>query len=110
MAAALFVIGATVTAQGYLKPLDNKLAEWSYAASPQKTIDHAVLFAIDTESLQADRRWPWPRSKYAELISKLEAAGAEAVVIDLDFSSPGINDPALAAAIEAASIPIFLPQ
>lgn len=40
---------------------------------------------IDNNSLQAIGRWPWSRTKHAELLEVLYDLGARAVVFDVDF-------------------------
>jgi signal transduction histidine kinase len=47
----------------------------------------AALVAIDSASLQAHPDWPWPRRRYAQLIERLDAAGARAIAFDIDFSA-----------------------
>ncbi|NQU71926.1 MAG: CHASE2 domain-containing protein, partial [Rhodospirillales bacterium] len=67
-----------------------------------------VLVDIDARSMQELRDWPWPRSYYAKILKKLEAAGAASIALDVDFSSPGKNDAQLAAALSSAKIPLFM--
>jgi len=50
-------------------------------------IPDAVVVAIDPRSLRAFDDWPWPRSRHARLIERLDAAGARAIAFDIDFSS-----------------------
>ena len=47
-------------------------------AIPTELPDTAVV-AIDSQSLRAYPDWPWPRSRHAELVQRLSAAGAEAI-------------------------------
>lgn len=61
-----------------------------------------VIVAIDEPSLaEAGSRWPWPRSRHAELIEVLRAAGARAIGLDLVFAEPSdpVEDAALAQAM-----------
>lgn len=51
-----------------------------------------VIVGIDTNSLLAEGRWPWPRSKHAQVIETLSAAGAKTILLDILFDLPG--DPA----------------
>jgi diguanylate cyclase (GGDEF)-like protein/PAS domain S-box-containing protein len=51
-----------------------------------------VLVAIDSPSIEKIGVWPWPRQLHAELIGKLENAGATDIVFDVDFSSPSNPD------------------
>ena len=39
-----------------------------------------VLVAIDDQSLREVGRWPWPRRRHAEIINKLNEAGAKRTV------------------------------
>lgn len=80
-------------------------------ALPVKIVD------VDAASLERVGQWPWPRTKLAELVTKLRAAGAKTIAIDLilaepDRMSPGelaklaVERPELAAfAAEAAKLP-----
>ena len=45
-----------------------------------------VLVGVDEKSLREIGRWPWPRSRYAELIEKLDAAKPKRQVHDIMFS------------------------
>jgi len=63
-------------------------------AAPRATADLPVrIVAIDDKSLQAVGQWPWPRSVIAELIDKLNAAGAAAITLDILFSEPDRTSP-----------------
>ncbi|MBG0808691.1 adenylate/guanylate cyclase domain-containing protein [Methylosinus sp. H3A] len=44
------------------------------------------VVAVDEESLSAFGQWPWPRSRLAELVDKLAAAGAAAIAFDIVFA------------------------
>ncbi|MBY0561364.1 adenylate/guanylate cyclase domain-containing protein [Hyphomicrobium sp.] len=46
------------------------------------------IVAIDEASLAAVGQWPWPRTKLADLVSKLVAAGAASVTFDMVFAEP----------------------
>lgn len=41
------------------------------------------VVAVDEASLEAFGQWPWPRNVLADLIDKLNAAGAKAIALDL---------------------------
>ncbi len=62
-----------------------------------------VLITVDEESMAVlNRRWPWPRSIYAQALDRLFAAGVRAVGIDLLFleaSEDSADDESLAAAL-----------
>jgi CHASE2 domain-containing sensor protein/nitrogen-specific signal transduction histidine kinase len=70
-----------------------------------------VIVAIDNRSIQALGRWPWPRTRHAELLRRLAAAGPKVVAYDVLFIDPDAdpaNDQVLAAAIKQAA-PVLLP-
>ena len=56
-----------------------------------------VIVDIDEKSLSKLGQWPWARTRVAELINKLNAAGAAAIGFDIVFAEPDRLSPALAA-------------
>jgi len=59
-----------------------------------------AIVAIDEKSLTELGRWPWPRSRTAELISELSRRGAASIALDIVFAEPQPGeDDQLAAAI-----------
>jgi PAS domain S-box-containing protein len=70
-----------------------------------------VVVAIDAHSLQERPYWPWPRSLHAEIIDRLQTAGAKSIIFDVDFSSISspVEDAALAAALARAGNLVTLP-
>ncbi len=63
-------------------------------AAPRPTADEPVrVVAIDDKSLQEVGQWPWPRSVIADLVDKLNAAGAAAITLDILFSEPDRTSP-----------------
>ena len=46
---------------------------------------HVVVVADDEKSINQIGLWPWPRRTYAQLIDKLTASGATAIVFDVAF-------------------------
>ncbi len=53
-----------------------------------------VIAAIDEKSLDAEGRWPWPRSKIARMVDILSRDGAKVIGFDIGFLEPEEN-PAL---------------
>ncbi|MCG6908768.1 MAG: adenylate/guanylate cyclase domain-containing protein [Deltaproteobacteria bacterium] len=47
-----------------------------------------VLAVIDEKSVDREGKWVWPRSKIADLVTKLSDAGAEVIALDLVMSEP----------------------
>jgi adenylate cyclase len=59
----------------------------SYQTVPVRIID------IDEESLKRLGQWPWPRTRVAELIERLQTAGAAAIGLDIVFAEPDRTSP-----------------
>lgn len=58
-----------------------------YAEAPVKIID------IDEASLERLGQWPWPRTRIAELVQKVGAAGAAVLAFDVVFAEPDRTSP-----------------
>ncbi|OGP63823.1 MAG: hypothetical protein A2V65_01925 [Deltaproteobacteria bacterium RBG_13_49_15] len=50
-----------------------------------------VMAIIDEKSLNAEGRWPWPRSKIAQLVDELTKNGAKVIAFDIGFLDPDEN-------------------
>ena len=68
--------------------LDNWLFDAYLVNHPATPANDVVVVAIDEISLGHLGRWPWPRSIHAQLIDKLQAAGARTIVFDVLFPEP----------------------
>ncbi len=80
----LFFWGIEILDVFELKTYDLRL-RWRGIKTPSPKIVAAV---IDEESLDKEGKWPWPRSKMAELINRLSDAGASVVGLDIFFTEP----------------------
>jgi adenylate cyclase len=56
-----------------------------------------VIVDIDEESLRKIGQWPWPRTRVAELITRLTKLGALVIAFDVVFAEPDRLSPGLAA-------------
>ncbi|HWV40105.1 adenylate/guanylate cyclase domain-containing protein [Pseudorhodoplanes sp.] len=63
----------------------------------EPTIKPVVIVDIDEPSLQALGQWPWPRTLLAELVAKLQQAGAAAIAFDVILAEPDRMSPAVLA-------------
>ncbi|RDI41302.1 CHASE2 domain-containing protein [Aquicella lusitana] len=54
-------------------------------------VSPVAIIDIDDKSLKAIGRWPWPRSKLAELTDRLKEEGAAVIAFDILFSEKEIN-------------------
>lgn len=50
-----------------------------------------IVINIDENSVQKEGRWPWPRDKMAELVSKLKQNGVVTIGLDIVMSEAEIN-------------------
>jgi adenylate cyclase len=85
--ALLFVYGAHILDMIELKTYDMRFR----SRGPLPTSPAVVVAAIDEKSLDAEGRWPWPRTKIAALIDILSRDGARVIGFDIAFSEPDEN-------------------
>ncbi len=67
-----------------LKVYDTKM-RLKHSSSPYSDI---VIVAVDERSINEIGRWPWKRTKIANLITKLASYGSNLIVLDMVFSEP----------------------
>jgi adenylate cyclase len=58
-----------------------------YREVPVRIVD------LDEQSLARIGQWPWPRTRVAELVTRLQQAGAAAIVFDVLFAEPDRTSP-----------------
>jgi adenylate cyclase len=77
-----------------LQALRNNLFDQYQRWSPRTYIEAPVrIIDIDDESLARLGQWPWPRTRLAEMVDRLTAAGAAAVGFDVIFAEPDRTSP-----------------
>ena len=106
----LTVAAGAVT--GLFAGLQNKIDDAMFWVTERPASGDIVIVQVDPKSLAGLETWPWPRSRHAEAIDRLTAAGAEIIGIDIDFSSPSraADDARLARAITDAAGRVVLPS
>lgn len=84
--------------------LDNQLFDSISSLARPAMSDDITLVVIDDRSLRDTAAWPWPRSIHAELLDRLNDAGARAIVLDVLFleNSNAGDDEALERALGRA--------
>ncbi|AMA59396.1 EAL domain-containing protein [Bradyrhizobium sp. CCGE-LA001] len=83
---------AVVLSTGWHGALRNAITDLRFGWQSRTASGNVVVVAIDAPSIEQIGVWPWPRRLHAELLHRLEAAGAQDIAFDVDFSSP--SDPA----------------
>src|SRR6185437_7391333 len=56
-----------------------------------------VIIDIDEKSLKSVGQWPWPRTRVADLITRLTDMGALVIAFDIVFAEPDRMSPGIAA-------------
>ena len=59
----------------------------AYQPAPVRIID------VDDESLEKLGQWPWPRTRMADLVNRLDAHGTAAIAFDVVFAEPDRTSP-----------------
>ncbi|MGB3211137.1 MAG: CHASE2 domain-containing protein [Desulforhopalus sp.] len=67
---------------------------FSTVEAPAPALD-IVTVAIDEASLEKYGQWPWPRYRFARLLEKINAGGAESIGIDIIFAEQDRTSPQL---------------
>ena len=71
----------------FFKLLELKVYDFKVSLRDARPISgKVVIVAIDEHSLKREGRWPWPRTRLANLVDKLTEAGV--AVIGFDFLFP----------------------
>jgi diguanylate cyclase (GGDEF)-like protein/PAS domain S-box-containing protein len=106
----LFVL-VLVLITGLGTPLQNVLTAMRFGWLSRNASGSVVLVAIDSPSIQRIGVWPWPRTLHAQLIDRLEKAGASDIAFDVDFSSASTSaaDQVFAEALARAGGSVILP-
>ncbi len=87
-----------------IRQLTNLTFDTYQRISPRPYEEAAVTIVnIDEASLARFGQWPWPRTRIAELVDRLNTAGAAAIVFDIVFAEPDRTSPRLLAPIIASN-------
>ncbi|MBW2311877.1 MAG: CHASE2 domain-containing protein [Deltaproteobacteria bacterium] len=102
-----------VTEISFLELIEAKTIDLRFRSRGQiSPSSKVVIAAIDEKSLDREGKWVWPRSKIADLVTKLSEAGVRVIVLDIVFSEPdklqAYNDAILADAIAKSRSKVVL--
>lgn len=97
--------------------IEKQTLDWRFQIrGPVAPPDSVAILAIDDRTIAQANTWPLPRRTLAEAVTRVRAAGAAAIGLDLLFlelepptlgSAPGPGDQALRAALAAADGPVL---
>ncbi len=88
------LLGDSILVQTVRHHLFDQYQRWqprTYLAAPVRIVD------IDDASLNRLGQWPWPRTRLAELLDRLNAAGVAAIGFDVIFAETDRTTPQAAA-------------
>ena len=89
----LFIILIFLLAPSFLEVVELKTLDLRFKSrGTLEASDVIALAVIDEKSLDAEGRWPWPRSKIARLIDYLSDDGAKVIGFDVGFLEPDENN------------------
>jgi adenylate cyclase len=76
-----------------INQLDNRIYDLIVELNllPHHQIPQVIIIDIDNNSVQKEGRWPWPRSKMAQLINKLKQSGVVTIGTDIVMAEPEVN-------------------
>ena len=102
---------AIVVLSGMHNALQSAITDLRFGWISRQASGQIALVAIDPPSLNEIGVWPWPRKLHAELIDRLENAGATDIAFDIDFSSSSNpdSDQAFVDALKNAGGSVVLP-
>jgi len=96
---------------GVIDAFRTSLIDWRFDQAKRPVSGQVVVVGVDAASLSAVGVWPWPRSVHAQLLARLQQAGAAEVAFDVDFSSrtTPVEDRVFAQALSDAGGGTILP-
>jgi HD-GYP domain-containing protein (c-di-GMP phosphodiesterase class II) len=112
--ASLLVAGISLWPPPLLAHLDQRVYDVLLRSAHQASVSgRVVIIDLDERSLERFGRWPWPRTRLAQLLTRIQQLGAASIGLDMVFPEPDetgpmpastpsaltVNDAALAAAL-----------
>ena len=93
-AALAIALGLHLRAPWFVESLRVHVFDAYQRLSPRSSVETpVVIIDIDDASLRRLGQWPWPRTRIAALIRKLNAAGAAAIGLDIILAEPDLTSP-----------------
>jgi EAL domain-containing protein (putative c-di-GMP-specific phosphodiesterase class I)/CHASE2 domain-containing sensor protein len=109
--AAAVLVSVLTALLGTAEPAERFFGEIRDDLNSKPASGEIYLVEIDARSLKRLDNWPWPRRYHAQLVDRLNEAGVEQIVFDIDFSSRSTDaeDTAFAQALARAQGKVVLP-
>ena len=93
-AALAIALALHVRAPRFVESLRFQVFDAYQRLAPRTPSDAPVVVVdIDDDSLRRIGQWPWPRTRVAELIHELHAAGAALIGLDVILAEPDLTSP-----------------
>ena len=88
----ILTIAAFIMGIPFLELMELKTVDLRFVSrGPVPSSGNAIMALIDEKSLEAEGRWPWPRSKMARLVDALSESEAKVIGFDIGFLDPDEN-------------------
>ena len=106
-------VGATVSAlfllawalgMPFLRGVELGLYDFGVNAAAQPPEDEIALVTIDDDAIDRIGRWPWSRAKLADLVGRLDAAGARVIGLDVLLTDPAPKPKGVEAQLKVAEL------
>lgn len=99
LAVGLFLVLLQLVPASIFSGLDQRASDWAWRLGAQHGPERRVIIVdVDEASLAAIGPWPWPRSRMAELSTRIAELGAAQQIVDMIFVDSRADDRLLAAA------------
>ena len=87
------IIVAALDVTGIKSRISNLVFETYIKIKPREASDQVIFVDINDESLSKVGQWPWPRTRIAEMIENINAAGAKVIIFDGVLAEPDRTSP-----------------
>ncbi len=91
---AVSALLATAAWLGYLEGLQRLAYDWGVRQSSAAASEQIAIIAIDDESIDQLGKWPWSRSRHADLLNMLAGGEPKMIAYTIPFDEPQ-KDPGL---------------
>ncbi|MCA9794870.1 MAG: adenylate/guanylate cyclase domain-containing protein [Candidatus Eremiobacteraeota bacterium] len=100
---AVVTVGWLLCGGRGLELADLRCYDLFLSARPRQPLDERIqLVVVDADSQEKYGRWPFPRDLHAQLIERLQQAGASQIAFDVSFAHDTPQDGVLAEAMRAS--------